>query len=52
MAEARDAEAKGKERGWELWRSVPLAGELYYWWFGRGREKVKKKQKKRKSWVD
>lgn len=32
--------AKGKDRGFELWRSIPLVGELYYWWFGRGREKI------------
>jgi len=39
-------EAQGKERGWELWRSVPIAGENYYWWFGEGRRKVEKQKKK------
>ena len=39
-------EAQGKERGWELWRSVPIVGEEYYWWFGEGRRKIEKKQKK------
>jgi len=32
--------AKGKDRKFEIWRSVPLVGELYYWWFGEGRRKV------------
>jgi len=36
--------AKDKDRGFELWRSVPLFGELYYWWFGRGREKIEAKE--------
>lgn len=45
--------AKGKDRGFELWRSVPVVGELYYWWFGRGKEKTEKqKKKKRKTWAD
>ena len=26
--------------GLDVWRSVPIVGELYYWWFGRGREKA------------
>ncbi len=33
-------EATGKDRGWELWRSVPIGGELYYWWFGQGRRRT------------
>jgi len=35
--------AKDKDRGFEIWRSVPIIGEPYYWWFGRGREKTKVK---------
>jgi hypothetical protein len=31
--------AMGKDRGWELWRSVPIVGEEYYWWFGQGSQK-------------
>lgn len=31
--------AEGKDRGFELWRSLPQ-GELYYWWWGRGFEKT------------
>ncbi|GAG27889.1 unnamed protein product, partial [marine sediment metagenome] len=23
----------------ELWRSVPVGGELYYWWFGAGADR-------------
>lgn len=38
------AKAQGKERGFEIWRSVPIVGELYYWWFGRGREKIEAKK--------
>lgn len=45
-------EAQGKERGWELWRSVPLAGELYYWWFGEGRRRIEEKQGQESTWVD
>ncbi|GAH06700.1 unnamed protein product, partial [marine sediment metagenome] len=37
---------KKKDRGFELWRSVPIVGELYYWWFGRGRERVEEEIKK------
>lgn len=32
---------------WELINSIPAGGELYYWWFGRGRTKVRKKGKKK-----
>ena len=34
-------EAMGKDRGWELWRSVPIVGEEYYWWFGAGADRKK-----------
>jgi hypothetical protein len=37
--------AEGKDRGFELWRSVPIGGELYYWWFGEGAKRNKKKEK-------
>ncbi len=40
--------SKGDTKGMELWRSVPIAGEFYYWWFGRGREKAEKEVKKAK----
>jgi hypothetical protein len=36
--------AKGKDRGFELWRSVPVVGEVYYWWFGEGRRKLERKR--------
>ena len=45
-------EAQGKDRGWELWRSVPIAGENYYWWFGEGRKKIERKEGKKSTWVD
>jgi hypothetical protein len=32
-------------RGWELWRSVPVVGELYYWWFGKGRQRIEDQNK-------
>lgn len=32
---------------WEIINSIPVGGELYYWWFGRGRTKVNKKKKKK-----
>jgi hypothetical protein len=31
--------ANEKDRGFELWRSVPVGGELYYWWFGAGADR-------------
>lgn len=36
--------AEDKDRGFELWRSVPIAGEPYYWWLGEGRRKIEEKQ--------
>ncbi len=38
--------SKGDEDGLEVWRSVPIAGEVYYWWFGRGRERSLREQAK------
>jgi flagellar biosynthesis GTPase FlhF len=29
---------------WELINSIPAVGELYYWWFGRGRTKIDDKR--------
>ena len=29
--------------------SIPIAGKLYYWWFGKGAEKTEKKRKKNRS---
>jgi hypothetical protein len=26
---------EGKDRGFELWRSVPVGGEMYFWWFSK-----------------
>jgi len=37
--------AEGKDRGFELWRSVPVVGELYYWWFGAGADRNKARKK-------
>ena len=38
--------SKNDEKGLDVWRSVPIVGELYYWWFGRGREKALEEQEK------
>ena len=35
---------RGKDRKFELWRSVPVIGEHYYWWFGRGRQRLEEKE--------
>jgi len=43
---------QGKDRGFELWRSVPVVGEEYYWWFGEGRRKIERKEGKKSTWVD
>lgn len=32
---------------WETINGIPIAGELYYWWFGRGRTKVRNRGKKK-----
>lgn len=39
---------KDPSKAGDIARSVPIVGELYYWWFGRGREKALKEQKKAK----
>lgn len=41
-AATRDASnhIQGKGRKLELTRSIPFVGEAYYWWLGRGREKL------------
>ena len=38
--------SKNDEDGLDVWRSVPIVGELYFWWFGRGREKALREQAK------
>ena len=40
--------SKGDEDGLDVWRSVPIVGDLYYFWFGRGLEKAAKEQKRAK----
>lgn len=37
---------KDPEKFGQFMRSVPIVGELYFWWFGQGREKALKEQKK------
>ena len=32
-----------KYKGFETPRSLPYLGEPYYWWLGKGREKIEKK---------
>ncbi|MHC4194216.1 MAG: hypothetical protein ACYSP9_08605, partial [Planctomycetota bacterium] len=46
-------QVKGKDRGFELWRSVPVVGEPvvgeeYYWWFGEGARKRERKSGKKR----
>ena len=36
----------GIENGSEITQSVPLAGKLYYWWFGKGKYKNERRRKK------
>jgi len=36
--------ATGRDRGFEIWRSVPIVGEPYYWWFGEGKRKEQAKR--------
>ncbi len=36
--------SKNDEDGLDVWRSVPIVGELYFWWFGRGRERALREQ--------
>ncbi len=39
---------KDDKDGLDIWKSVPIVGDRYYWWFGRGREKALKEQKQAK----
>jgi hypothetical protein len=39
---------RGIAKGSEIVQSLPLVGKLYYWWFGRGAEKSRKKANKDK----
>ena len=42
--------AKPDDKGLRVTRYIPLAGEVYYWWLGRGKEISKQKElKKRKE---
>ena len=43
---------KGIENGSEVTQSIPLGGKLYYWWFGKGQYKTKKRQTKKKTDYD
>lgn len=36
-------------KDFNFWRSVPIVGEVYYWWFGRGREKAAQETRKEKT---
>lgn len=41
--------AKGKDiSDFEAWKGVPITGRLYYWWFGGGRTKENRMNKKMK----
>ena len=35
---------KGEDYKLESIQSIPLAGKIYYWWFGRGAQKEEYKQ--------
>ena len=50
-AVTRDIKSFGEKdvKDFEFWRSVPIVGEPYYWWFGAGREKALKEQRQEKT---
>lgn len=35
-------------KDYDFWRSIPIVGEPYFWWFGRGKEVAKKEKRKSK----
>jgi hypothetical protein len=41
---SKDINSAGDEKGLETIGSIPVAGKLYYWWFGKGREKIERKK--------
>lgn len=43
----KDSEDR-RYKGFESPRSIPYLGELYYWWFGKGREKIEAKNNVRR----
>jgi hypothetical protein len=43
-----DKAIQGRPTG-EIIQSFPFLGKLYYWWFGKGAEKTKKKEKQMKN---
>lgn len=43
---SKDINKAGDEKGLESTASIPIVGKLYYWWFGRGKDKIKNRRKK------
>jgi hypothetical protein len=41
---SKDINKAGDEKGLESTASIPLIGKLYYWWFGKGKGKIEKRQ--------
>lgn len=43
-AATKDIATVGDDKGLEIVSSIPVGGKLYYWWFGKGAEKSRKKR--------
>ena len=41
----KDIASAGDGKGLETAQSIPVAGKLYYWWFGKGADKAEKRAK-------
>jgi len=46
---SKDIFGKKDGKGLEITQSIPVVGKLYYWWFGKGAEKSRKKREKMNS---
>jgi hypothetical protein len=42
----KDVATAGDRKGLETTASIPLAGKLYYWWFGKGYEKSERQRER------
>ena len=40
---------KGEDRGWELWRVVPVGGQFYYYWFGEGARREEERERRERE---
>jgi hypothetical protein len=42
----QDIKTFGDDKGLETVQSVPIAGKLYYWWFGKGARRLEEQRGK------